>query len=479
MSRGDRTPRLLVVGGGITGLAAAVELAGRLDDLHGEGAAGGVEVWEAATRLGGKIATSPFAGIDHVDEGADAFLTRVPHAVEFARRVGLDDASMTSPTGAGAAVWHGRLHDIPGGILLGVPASVAPFVTTSLLSWRGKLRAAVEPFLPRTHPDDSIGALIRARFGDEVHDRLVDSLVGSIYATDTDRSSLAAVPQLAALASGHRSLLLGGRAARKRAPVTDAPIFSAPRTGIGGLVDAAAGWLGRRGVKVRTSKPVGEIEPDAGGWRADGERFDAIVLAAPARATAPMVAAVAPEAAGVLAATEYADVIMVRLAVPGDQWPDRLSGRSGYLVPKSQQRLVTAASFASQKWAHWQGAHGEQVIRASLGRDGLPVMHLDDDAVLDATLTEMSGHLGIDLQPSEISITRWHDAFAQYRPHHHERVATIEERMPATLAIAGASYRGIGLPACIADGQRAARSVLEQVVGDVKESTGPADGFLT
>ena len=221
--------RALVVGGGIAGLAAAVDL---VDDPWFE-----VELWEAADRLGGKIATSRFAGLDHIDEAADAYLVRVPHAAAFAERVGLGAADLTAPTGASAMVWHDRMHDVPGGILLGVPAAIRPFVTTSLLSWRGKLRAAVEPLLPRTDPDDSLGSLIRARFGDEVHERLVDSLVGSIYATDTDRSSLAGVPQLADLANNNRSLLLGGMGVRRRAPAPapGAAIFGSPRRGMADL----------------------------------------------------------------------------------------------------------------------------------------------------------------------------------------------------------------------------------------------------
>ena len=156
-------------------------------------------------------------------------------------------------------VWHDGMHPIPGGIVLGVPASVRPFVTTSLLSWTGKLRAAAEPLLPRTDPDDSLGALIRARFGDEVHDRLVDALIGSIYATDTDHSSLAAVPQLAQLAARHRSLLLGARASRRQQASAKAagPIFNAPRAGMGALVDAAA-TLRRRSRWAHRHRAVGD-----------------------------------------------------------------------------------------------------------------------------------------------------------------------------------------------------------------------------
>jgi oxygen-dependent protoporphyrinogen oxidase len=447
---------VLVVGGGITGLAAAVQLVDQ--------PAVDVELWEAADRLGGKIATSPFGGLADVDEGADAYLRRVPHAVAFARKVGLIADDLTSPTDASAMVWYDRLHPIPGGIVLGVPASVRPFVTTSLLSWKGKLRAAADPFLPRTDPDDSIGRLIRARFGFEVHDRLVDALVGSIYATDTDRASLAAVPQLAALAEGNRSLLLGGRAARRRAaaaPTAGSPIFDAPRRGMGALVDAAASYCAEHGVGVHTGRPVNSIEGGDDGWIVDGERFDAVVLATPARGSARLLQAVAPDAAAGLAAFEAADVTMVRLRCPAAAIPRQLiGGHSGYLVPKSRQRFVTAVSFGSQKWAHWRLPDGSQVLRVSLGRDGLPVADLDDAAVVDAVVTEVGGHLGADLQPTDVAITRWTGAFPQYRPHHVATVAAVERALPAGIHVAGASYRGIGIPACIADGEHGARQAI-------------------
>ena len=449
--------RVLVVGGGITGLAAAARLVDESDV--------DVEVWEAGDRLGGKIATSSFGGLDHVDEGADAYLRRVPHAVAFARKVGLDGDDVTSPTGATAMVWFDRMHPIPGGIVLGVPASVRPFVTTSLLSWKGKLRAAAEPFLPRTDPDDSIGALIRGRFGFEVHDRLVDSLVGSIYATDTDHASLAAVPQLAELARRDRSLLLGGRAARRRAaaaPTAGGPIFDAPAHGMATLVDAAGQYVTGRGGHISTGRPVEVIEQDGAAWIVDGERFDAVVVATPARHAAALLAKVAPEASGELGAFESADVTLVRLLLPAGAIPAEIvHGHSGYLVPKSRQRFVTAVSFGSQKWAHWQLPDGSQLLRVSLGRDGLPVAQLDDQATIDAVLGEVGGHLGVDLQPTEVAITRWTGAFPQYRPHHIDRVAAIERALPPGIHLAGASYRGIGIPACIADGQRGAGQAID------------------
>ncbi len=448
--------RALVVGAGIAGLAAARELVDGFDH---------VEIREADERVGGKLRSSSFAGLPHVDEGADAYLLRAPDASRLAAEVGLTD--IVSPTSASASVWHDGLHDIPGGLVLGMPSKVRPFATSSLLSWRGKARAAIEPFLPATDPDDCLGALVRARFGDEVQERLVDALVGSIYAADTDRWSLEAVPQLAGLARGNRSLLLAGR--RRPAPPSPAgPIFGAPATSMGSLASAAAADAERLGVVVRTGTPVSALDRDGDRWRVDDDPFDAVVLATPASATARLLGTAAADGAAAIGAIETADVIMVRLVQP--DWPDRLAGRSGYLVPKPDQRLVTAASFASQKWAHWR-PDGGQLLRISLGRDALPVMHLSDDEVITAVTDEVGRHLSIDLQPSELAITRWRGAFPQYRPHHHRLVAGARAALPVGVALAGASYDGIGVPACIASGRAAAESI--------KQSTARTDGSLT
>lgn len=459
--------RVLVVGGGIAGLAAAVELVDRATNPTGPFE---VMLWEGADQLGGKIGTTAFGGVDHVDTGADAFLARVPHGVAFAHRVGLSADDLTAPTSASASVWFDQLHHLPDGIVLGVPASVRPFVTTDLLSWRGKLRAAAEPFLPRRDHGDSLGEYVRGRFGNEVHERLVDSLVGSIYATDTDHSSLAAVPQLASLATANRSLLVGARRQRlavAAATATNAPtpIFGAPRSGMAALVHAAANTFTANGGSIRLGTLVVAIEPHARGWEvasSDGTSVivDHVVLASPARATSSLLAGIAPEASRLMSTVEHADIIMVRLRVPTADWPSRLVGMSGYLVPKPRQRWVTAASFGSQKWEHWRPANGDQILRVSIGRDGLPVDTLTDADALTAAVTEVSRHLNFDVQPTDTSVKRWIDAFPQYRPYHHERMAAIENALPTGIHVAGASYRGIGVPACIADGQRAAQAIV-------------------
>jgi oxygen-dependent protoporphyrinogen oxidase len=228
------------------------------------------------------------------------------------------------------------------------------------------------------------------------------------------------------------------------------------------LVDGAARYVTAGDGRIVTGRSATTIERDGDRWRVDDERFDAVVLAVPAPRAAMLLRSAAPEAARRLSAFELADVTMVRMAIASDGLPAGLGeGHSGYLVPKSRQRRVTAVSFGSQKWAHWRPDDGTQILRVSLGRDGLPVAGMDDEAVTDAVLTELALHLGVEIEPLHLSITRWDGAFPQYRPYHADRVAAVESDLPARIAVAGASYRGIGIPACIADGERAAGRAID------------------
>ena len=479
------TRRVAVVGAGISGLAAALSVLDSVDDVR-------VVVFDSERRLGGRIGTSAFAGVEHVDEGADAFLARVPEAVALARRVGLGD-DLVSPEAVGAAVWHNGLHPIPDGLLLGVPGRLRPLAGTRLLSWRGKARAAMEPFLPRTSIEsDSIGEYVRARFGNEVHERLVDALVGSIYAADTDRFSLAEVPQLASLAAGNRSLLLAAR--RQRAGAghrngSDQPdLRRAPQRH--GIVDRRHRHRDHRGRGPGSDRMHRHVDRTprrrtvecahrrgrrchlrpATSDPATSDPFDAVIFATPARVTGTIVRATAPDASALLARAETADVIMVTVHVPADEWPARLHGMSGYLVPKPDQHLVTAASFGSQKWAHWRPPGGGEILRVSLGRDGQEVLHLDDDAVIAGVLADLDRHLGVALSPTEVRITRWPGAFAQYRPHHPAWVAEVDRALPSGVFVTGAGFRGIGIPACVRSGTKMAAQTSTHLQ-NLEEST--------
>lgn len=440
--------RVAVVGGGIAGLAAARQLADPDTEVH---------LFEADPVVGGKLRTSPFAGRHAVDEGPDAFLARLPWGTALANTVGLGD-TLVSPESGRAAVWFHELHDIPQGLLLGMPTDVMALARSNLLGWGAKLRAATEPFRRRTSlAPDALGGYVRARFGDQVQERLVDPLVGSIYAADTDHFSLAAVPQIFDLASKSRSVLIGGRRLPKPSPAAG-PIFSAPRNGMGALAHATADAFHAAGGTTHTSTAVQQLHADGTGWRVDDQYFDAVVLASPAAATAALLATTAAPAAELLRNIEASDVAMVTLSVPSATWPTRLHGMSGYLVPKPVQRFVTAASFGSQKWAHWADPDSV-VLRISLGRDGLPVLHLRDDELLAAAVSETSRHIDLDLSPTDFRITRWTGAFPQYRPHHAALVQRIEQLLPTGVFVCGASFHGIGVPACIRSANTAADNV--------------------
>ena len=454
------TGRVAVIGGGITGLAAAWELqrAGRV-----------VTVFESSDAFGGKIRTSPFAGLPTVDEAADAFLARVPDAVGLATELGLGDTLVSPATGTAFVSHGGRLHPIPPGLVLGVPAGLVGLARSRLLSWPGKARAAFDVVLPRRGVDhDSLGRAIRDRFGDEVLERLVDPLVGSINAGDADELSLtAATPQIAAVATSARSLLLG---LRRTPPSGSGPVFLTPRRGMSALVDRLVEDLRGGGTELRSSTEVTSLEPDGrGGHLVNGEPYDAVILAGPAFATAALLRRTAPVAADLLAGTPYAGVVMVAVAVPGDELRDVPHG-SGYLVPKPEQRHVTAVSLASRKWAHLQPPDGTEILRISLGRHGHESpLDFDDDAVLAAAVGETSRHLGLrrELTPTHVRITRWAQAFPQYLPHHLDRVDAVERILrdaAPTLAIAGAGQRGIGIPACIRQGRAAADALGQRLL---------------
>lgn len=465
-----RTPeqRVVVVGGGISGLATAYTI-GRQQP------APKITVLESLPRLGGCISASPFAGLRSVDESADAFLVRSPAALELAAEINLG-SELTQPATSRAYIWHRRLHDLPEPTMLGIPANRSAIMNTRLLTTRGKLRASIEPFIPRREirlpaqdSRDCLGSVIRSRFGKEVLERIVDPLIGSIYATDSDHFSLDGMPQIADLIQRNGSML---RAAHDilNARVSGGAVFAAPLRGMSSMIDALVAAVQQQGADVRCSSPVVSIEqPSCNTFMvhtADASfTADAVVLAIPARHTASLINPLDSEAAGLLAAAEHASVVMVTLAISREQWPAHISG-SGYLVPKPVQRAVTAVSFGSNKWKHWNPPDGSMILRVSLGRDGMPMHHYDDDSLIEMALADLELHLGRQFTPHATRLTRWVETFPQYRPGHTRRVnrldAALETSSPG-LFLTGASYRGIGIPACIQQARVAARRALDKL----------------
>ena len=453
--------RAVVVGGGISGLAAAQALVE--SGAH-------VTLLEADDRLGGKIRTSEFDGRP-VDEGPDAFLARVPHAVELSKRLGLGDELVSPGTGSASLWLDGRLQPIPTGLVLGVPVDFGPLAESGVLSAEGLARAQQEPSLPGLPLTDdvTIGDLIRERYGAEVHERLVDPLLGGINAGRTEELSLdVGAAQLAAVARRASSLTEGLQQQRAaNPPDPSAPVFYAPRGGMGALVDALAASLRAAGAELRTSSPVAAIERRADRWLVveddDGavHDADAVVVTTPAYAAAPLLAEHSPAAADLLARIGYASVTLVTLAYDAAAVTRPLAG-SGFLVPRTEGRLLTACSVFSNKWPHL-ARDGSVVLRASVGRSGDERgFDLDDEALVAAVHEELAQALGLEAPPTATRISRWRRSFPQFPAGHLSAMADLEaalRRDAPGVATTGAYLKGVGIPACIGAAQAAVASL--------------------
>lgn len=442
---------VVVIGGGITGLAAAWELVG-----HAE-----VTLVDAASRTGGSIAVSP-VGDRLVDEAADSFLRRVPEGLELIHELGLD-AELVAPAATDAAVWvGGAIRRLPTPHVLGVPTDPATARASGTLSEEALAMLEAEPSLggePLTG-DESIGSLIRRHFGDEILRHLVEPLVGGINAGEADDLSVRAVtPQLAEAASRSPSLLRGlGHQERP-----DGPIFAGLPGGMGSLVEELTARSVERGVTLRLGSPACAIEARGGCWsvQLDGEELEAdgVVICTPAPVTAGLVAHLAPRAAELLAGIRAASVAMVTLTVARSTPVP--PGLSGVLVPRTAGLEVTAVSIASQKWAHLEGE--DHLLRVSVGHaaDPSPVARSDDE-LLDGVVEDLSRLFDAEVTPGHHRVRRYIDGLPQYEVGHLERIAGIEAELAALPRLEGTGSwaRGLGLPACIRQGRLAAQRVM-------------------
>jgi len=478
--------RLVVVGGGITGLAAAWEASAqpRVE----------VIVLEADDRLGGKIRTSPIddgvtavselavndvadsetlVGEMVIDEGADAFLARVPDAVELCRELGLDD-ELTQPAIGRAQVFvDGELRFLPTDTVLGVPLDFDALAASGLVSPEAVARARTEPEREWSAPqgDVSIGAFLTERYGREVVDHVVGPLIGGINAGEVDRLSLAAVtPQLADAAADGGSLT---EALRRRVPATavSTPVFHALLGGTGRLTEALIDALRERGVTIETgvralgcTASQGAVHVDV--RRADGAittlTTDEMVVCTPARSAAEVLGTVSADAAAELARITYSSVALVTFVFDRADLSGALDA-SGFLVPRDAGLLLTAASIGSSKWAHWDnGRH--VVLRVSAGHAGDERgVELSDADLVHGLQADLRTTMGVTAAPLAARISRWRDGFAQYEVGHLDRVAAIESTLGRDcpqVRVAGASYRGLGIPACIRQGRTAVRDLF-------------------
>ncbi|MEU4146141.1 protoporphyrinogen oxidase [Streptomyces parvulus] len=448
---------VVVVGAGIAGLAAAHRL---LEN----GAR--VTVLEASDRVGGKLLPGEIAGV-RVDLGAESMLARRPEAVGLARAVGLA-GRLQPPATASASVWtRGALRPMPKGHVMGVPGTAAALA--GVLSEEGLARIGRDADLPRTEVGDdvAVGEYVAARLGREVVDRLVEPLLGGVYAGDAYRISLrSAVPQLFEAARDHTSLTEAVRALQGRTATSppSGPVFMGIEGGVGTLPLAVADSVRARGGEILTGAPVTELRrtaPEA--WRlvAGGRvlHADAVVVALPAGPAAGLLRAEAPAAAAELAAVEYASMALITLAYRRSDAAALPEG-SGFLVPPVDGHTIKASTFASRKWG-WiaDDDPGLVVLRTSVGRYGeTEILGRDDAGLVAASRHDLAEATGLTAEPVATRVTRWRDGLPQYPVGHHARVSRIREhvaKLPG-LAVCGAAYDGVGIPASIASAHAAA-----------------------
>jgi len=465
--------RVIVVGGGISGLTAAWELTG---GAQPGAAPPAVVVLESSTRLGGALRSDEFGG-RVVDMGPDGFLGRRPEAVDLCREVGLADA-LVPIAGRGASVWaRGRLRPLPDGLALGIPTRFWPTARSGILGLRGTLGLARDAVLPRPDlrgpiGDRSVGPLVARKLGQRVVDTLVDPLIGGIHAGSVDDMSAAAVfPPLLAAAQRRGGLM---RALRAEVPAPDpdgSPLFWSLDGGMALLVHTLATRLAERGVDIRLSAPADRLERAGDAWEVwSGGRAgaaDAVVLATPAHVTAALLQPHDDEAATLLQAIEYASVALVTFRAAAGDVPSPLHG-TGFLVPRRgphkgrEAWAVTACTFLDRKWPHL-ARDGEVLLRASLGRmdDSRPDGWSDTEAV-ERAWDELRVLLGVTGAPMDAVVVRCQRALPQYRVHHLLRTAGTESAVARLggVAVAGAAYHGVGIPACIASGRAAAHVLL-------------------
>jgi len=476
-----RPTRVVVVGGGITGLVAAYRLTA--------GAPMHVTLLEASPRLGGKVRAGEVGGMS-VETGPDSFVVRKPWAVDLATELGLGP-DLIVPGASGAFVWaRGRLVQFPTGTAFGVPTEVETILRWPGLSLRGKLSASLDLWrrAPSAKPgeddDESLGAVLDRRLGHEAAAVLAGPILAGIHAGDPARMSVAATfPVLPAWERGAGSLIRGARAAAKatrKAGTSGASgaasghLFTTIDGGLERLVDALASRLDAADVLKGT--PAERIERGAHDGHsvvAGGGRIpaDAVIVAAPAAAAVGALASVAPKATASLRELRAVSTATVTLVYPAGT-ADRLPDATGVLVPADRNqagpRVVTACTWISRKWP--DASFGDRaVVRCFVGRDGeQSPLDLDDDALGGAVAADVERMTPIGARPESTLVTRWPDGMPQYDVGHLRRVAEAEEALGAEapgVFLAGAPYGGIGIADCVRQGNEAADRVRAFIDG--------------
>jgi oxygen-dependent protoporphyrinogen oxidase len=458
--------RIAIIGGGISGLAAAFAL-----EEHRR--AGSIEytLYESSPNLGGVLRTEHIHGCI-VEAGPDSFITEKPWAADLCRALGLGDQLIGS-NDADRITYifvRGRLIPMPDGLMFMVPTKILPTGFSPLFSWSTKLRMAQELFDPprAADADESVAALVQRHYGAEMVDRLADPLLSGVYGGEAASLSVRAVlPRFAEMERRHGSLGRAMLAARKKVPraakKTAAPLFTSLKNGMQQLVETLIPRLNPSSLMTNTA--VHSIQRGESSWNisadANSAEFDAVIVATPTHSAAKLLATCSPELSSELAAIAYSSSITVALGYDRDLRQSLPPG-FGFLVPRSEGKRLLAATFVHNKFPH-RAPPDRALLRCFFaGSTAENLWELSDDAIIGVVRNELQQILGLRASPLFARVYKWKSAMAQYGVGHLDRLERIDrlrQRLPG-LALAGNGYRGIGVPDCVRSGQEAAKQLL-------------------
>jgi len=467
----DNKKKVVVIGGGITGLTTAYYLQETIADqkLPIE-----VTLIEASHKLGGKIQTIHQDGFV-IERGPDSFLERKTSAAELARDVGLSDDLVNNTAGRSYVLVKEQLHPMPKGAVMGIPTKIGPFVTTGLFSVQGKMRAACDLILPRSQneEDQSLGHFFRRRLGDEVVENLIEPLLSGIYAGDIDQLSLMSTfPQFHKVERDSRSLILGMKKTTPQAPKNQLSsktqgIFLTLKSGLQSLVDAIEGKLTNctimKGVQVTSLEKQFDSTYELKLNNNQIIHADSVVIALPHLAVADLLHD--KEYLNILKNMPATTVATVAMAFDEKDVENSIDG-TGFVVSRNSDYTITACTWTHKKWPHTT-PEGKVLLRCYVGRAGEEtVVDLSDAEIETIVLEDLKKTMNIEAKPQFTIVSRWVKSMPQYTVGHKQRVEEMKEKlredMPGVF-MTGSSFEGIGLPDCIDQGKKAVLDVLQYI----------------